>query len=388
MKYSGDLIKMRDRKWQQRITIFLGVFLSFGMVASVVLPLISTRMNLNQPQVQPTNTPAPTQPAPPDTSAINFDSTYLHPSGLFTAAIPSGYQLTNEFNTTGEAQVTMENSDALSVLEIRVIRPTEEVSLETAQGLGDQFTQEWLSASWRGYSPWSEDARRVEDDRLVMDFSLQSGGQNYVARQVAFTDGTWIYSLRVVSPSNASSAMQYVLSNEVDSFQTIERFVGSPLEWNGYFDDSQNHLIRFPGEWSVVDSGEGVPASVAGNNAQLRIETASAPIDSETAAQDYVAGLRSNISVLSVEAVEQFGNSGYRVAYSVPSVDGANQSGAVLILNDGEVAHIANLLLEDVADTDLNTVDVSAETTAQNLKDARSLLDTFSIFPDLDVANS
>lgn len=379
---------MRDRKWQQRITLFLGIFLSFGMVASVVLPLISTQMNLSQPQVQATRTPAPTQPAPPETSTINFDSTYLHPSGLFTAAIPSGYVLTNEFNTTGEAQVTMENTDALSVLEIRVIRPTADVSLETTQGLGDQFTQDWLSASWRGYSPWSEDARRVEDDKLIMDFSLASGGQDYVARQVAFTDGTWIYTMRVVSPSNASDAMRHVLDNEVDSFQTIERFVGSSLEWSGYFDDSVNHLIRFPGEWAVIDSGEGLPASVAGDTAQLRVETAMGTIDSETAAQDYVAGLRSNITVLSVEAVEQYGNSGYRVAYSLPNVDGANQSGAVLILNDGETAHIANLLLEDVADTDLNMVDVSAEETAQNLKDARELLGTFSIFPDLDVANS
>lgn len=379
---------MRDRKWQQRITIFLGVFLSFGMVASVVLPLISTQMDLNQAQVQPTTAPTPTQPAPPDTSTINFDSTYLHPSGLFTVAIPSSYELTNEFNTTGEAQVTMEDTDALSVLEIRVIRPTADVSLETTQDLGAQFTRDWLQASWRGYSPWSEDARRVEDDKLIMDFSLESGGQTYVARQVAFTDGTWIYTIRVVSPSNASSSMQYVLDNEVESFQTIERFVGSNLEWNGYFDDSVNHLIRFPGEWTVVDAGEGLPASVAGENAQMRVETVMGAIASEADAEAYVSALRSNLTVLSTEAVEQFGNSGFRVAYSLQNVDGDSQSGVVLILNDGETAHIANVLLEDVADVDLNTVDVASEETAQNLKDVRELLDTFSIFPDLDVANS
>lgn len=388
MKYFGELITMRDKKWQQRITVFLGVFLSFGMVASVILPLISTQLDLNQAQVQPTTAPLPTQPAPPDTSTITFDSTYLHPSGLFTAAIPSSYELTNEFNTTGEAQVTMEDTDALSVLEIRVIRPTDEVSLDNPQGLGAQFNRDWLNASWRGYSPWSEDARRVEDDKLIMDFSLASGGQDYVARQVAFTDGTWIYTIRVVAPSNASTAMQYVLDNEVESFQTIERFVGSDLEWNGYFDDSVNHLIRFPGEWSVVDSGEGLPASVAGANAQLRIETAMGAIASEADAEAYVTALRSNITIVSTEAVEQFGNSGFRVAYSLQNVDGDSQSGAVLILNDGETAHIANVLLEDVADADLNMVDVTLEETAQPLKDARELLDTFSIFPDLDVENS
>lgn len=94
---------MRDRKWQQRITLFLGIFLSFGMVASVVLPLLQNQITNSQGQVRPTSTPRPTQPAPPDTATITFDSTYLHPSGLFTAAIPSTYQLVSEFNSTGES---------------------------------------------------------------------------------------------------------------------------------------------------------------------------------------------------------------------------------------------------------------------------------------------
>ena len=128
---------MRDKKMQNRITLFLGIFLSFGMVAGLVSPLLLSQQNLNPAQTRPTNTPRPTQPAPPDVSTINFDQTYLHPSGLFTAAIPTNYLLSNEFNSSSEAQVTMENSAALSVLEIRVIRPTLEASLDSPQNLGE-----------------------------------------------------------------------------------------------------------------------------------------------------------------------------------------------------------------------------------------------------------
>ena len=376
---------MRDRKWQQRITIFLGIFLSFGMVASVVLPLLQNQITNSQAQIQPTRTPAPTQPAPPDTSTITFDTTYLHPSGLFTAAIPSTYQLVSEFNSTGEAQVTLENSAALSVMEIRVINPGDQVSLDSAQGLGAQFSSDWLRTSWNRYTTWQEDARRVEDDRLIMDFSLDRAGQEFVARQIAFTDGTWIYTIRVVAPSNATESMQYILNNEVESFEIIDRYVGESLEWDGYFDDSANHLLRFPGTWTIVDGVEGVPASVAGDNAQVRIETTDASIDSADAASAYVAGLRSNISVLSVEEVEQYGNSGYRVAYTQSSIDGANESGAVLIINGADTNHVVNLLLDGVSDVDLNTVDVSAEGTEQSLINARQTLDSFSLFPDLEI---
>ncbi|MGB7340516.1 MAG: hypothetical protein WBC91_16580 [Phototrophicaceae bacterium] len=378
---------MRDKKMQNRITLFLGIFLSFGMVAGLVSPLLLSQQNLNPAQTRPTNTPRPTQPAPPDVSTINFDQTYLHPSGLFTAAIPTNYLLSNEFNSSSEAQVTMENSAALSVLEIRVIRPTLEASLDSPQNLGEIFNTEWLRSSWSRYSSWSEDARRVEGEQLVIDFSLTRGGQDYAARQVAFTDGTWIYMIRVVAPSNASEVIQYVLENEVASFQPVERFVGSPLEWNGYFDDTSDHLVRFPGDWQVVDAVDGAPASIAGPNAQLRIETIDASIDTAEAAEAYVAGLRSNITVLSSEAVELDGNAGFRVAYTQSTVDGATQSGVVQFITVGDTTHVINVLLTDVADTDFNTVDVEAEGANLAIVDALSVLNTFSLFPALELGS-
>lgn len=376
-------MRNNNRKWQQRVTVFLGIFLSLSMVLGLITPFLTN--NSQHQQLQPTDVPVPTQPAPPDTANIHFDDTYLEPSGIFTAAIPSGYTVSREFNSTGESQVTMENPESLSILELRVIRPTAGTNLESASGLGEFFTREWLTPTWNRYSSWNEDARRVEEDKLIMDYSLKLGQQDYVARQIAFTDGTWIYSVRSIYPSNATEAMQYVLTNEVQSLQTIPRFVGAPLEWDGYYDHSDHHLIRVPDGWLVEDSADGAPASLMSDNARLRLETNATTIDSADAARTYVASLRSNAQVLSVEPVEQFDYSGFRVAYTVQTLDGESQSGLVLILNGTEQAHIANILLTDVADTDLNNVDLTAETTSQSIKDARAALDTFSIFPDLMV---
>jgi hypothetical protein len=381
---------MRDRKMQQRFTLFFGILLSFGMVAGLVLPFITQNLqNLGASAPQATDIPIPTAPAPPETTFIQFDQNYLHSSGLFTVAVPTGWTVSNEFSTASEAQVTMQNPSALSVLEVRVIEPNEAVTLDSVGNLGAQFTQDWLRSSWRQYSTWREDARYVEDEQLVIDFNLSRSGQEFVARQVAYTDGTWIYTIRVVMPSNASEVMQYVLENEIASLQTVERFLGTSLELNSYFDNTNKYMIRFPNTWTITDAADGVPASIAGDSILMRVETVAATMSTEDEASAYVASLRTGTQVLSVEAVEQFGLSGYRVAYVVPTLDGPTESGIALILNgEGGRAHIANIVLPAVQNTDLNTVDLEAEDTAQSIKDLRQALDTFSLFPEIELSST
>lgn len=378
---------MRDRTMQKRFIVGLGILLSFSMVISLILPLLSQSLPAAE-VASATDTPAPTVPAPPDTSTIQFEEQYLHSSGLFTAAVPTGWSVSpTSFSTEGEAQLTLQNPSALSVLEVRVLEPAEGVDLSDVNSLGTQFTDEWLRSSWRQYdsNTYDEDTRNVEDDQLIIDFSLSRSGQNYVARQIAYTDGTWIYAVRLVMPSNASETMRYVLENEVASIEPVERFKGEPLAWNAYFDNANKHVIRFPSTWAISDSADGVPASISGDSVQMRIETTTG-IDSSDAASGYVAGLRTGVEVQSVEEVEQYGLNGYRVAYLVPTLDGPTQSGVALILNDESgVAHVANALLLDSQDADLNTVDLESEETAQSIKDVREALDTFSLLPDIDV---
>jgi hypothetical protein len=158
------------------------------------------------------------------------------------------------------------------------------------------------------------------------------------------------------------------------------------MEWNAYFDETSDEFIRFPGTWAVVDQAPGTLASISGDNADLQVKVLDHAVDSEDAATDYVASLRSGIDVLSVTPVEQFGTPGFNVAYTVTTLDGASESGLVTILNGGEVAHAANLILTDVSDIDLNNVDITAEDTPQALKDAVTLMQSFSLMPELQLS--
>jgi hypothetical protein len=351
-----------------------------AMLSSTIMSIFN--INPQTPVAQPTPTAAPTVPAPPDTASISFDQTYVHPSGLFSVGVPTGWTPDTPINAPDETQTTMRNPSALSLLEIRIVRPVEGTTVASADDLNAFFNEDWLGSSWIEYSDWSESTRRIEGDRSIIDFNLSRSGQDYVARQVAYTDGTWIYAIRGVVPSNAASALVYLLDNLGSSLHVVDRFVGAPLDYDGYVSTSAGHLIRFSQAWTVTDAAEGAPASIAGAGTQLRVETLAAPVASAADAEAYVSGLRSGITVLSTKEVTQFDASGYQVAYSLANVDGGSESGAVLILNGENNAHVANVLLT-TAGTNLNDVDAAAEDTPQAVKDALSALASFSVFTDI-----
>lgn len=372
------------RKQQQRFVQYMGIFLAVIMGLSLLLPLLQS--NVAAPPAaapDPTATPRPTQPAPIENlEGISFEDTFLHRSGLFTAAVPTGWNVTRELNNTGEAVVTMNNPAQLSVIEARIIRPTADNPVETAEDLDGIFTEAYLRQSWNAYTSWQEDTREVEGDQHIINFSLGRSGQEFIARQVAFTDGTWVYALRVVTPTNASDDLLYVLDNELPTFQPVERYIGARIEFDAFYDEVSQHIIRYPNTWSVVDSAPGAPTSISGEGAQLRVETINAVIDSEDAASDYVAGLRSGTEVVSVQPVNQFGTDGFRVAYQRQTLDGAVESGAVALLQGDEQTHVANILLNDPT-----TVDLNSEDAATDFRDVVDTLDSFSLI-SLSLASS
>lgn len=370
---------MSDRTMQRRFTFIFGIVLAVAMGASLILPLLTQNIN-TAPTTPPTAVPEPTVPAPPDPANINYDQTYLHPSGLFTAPIPSGWTPSSNINTTAEAQVTMRNTDQQSVVEMRLIEPPEGVT--SADNLSALFDDAWLRASWREYSSWEEDAREVRDDRLILDFTLRRGAQEYIARQVAYTDGEWVYTVRVVTPPNASAALVTILDELASRFDAVDVFGQTPVEWSSYWDSETQHIIRYPGTWALTDAAPGLPASIEGSGVTLRVETQSGNVADEAAAEAWVNAWRADADIVSVEATEQGGLQGFRVAYSLPSFDGPDQSGAAVLLNGADdTLHVANLRLDE-AGVDLNAApedDLLAQ-------EAATVLNTFYVLPDLSVS--
>jgi hypothetical protein len=193
-----------------------------------------------------------------------------------------------------------------------------------------------------------------------------------LARQSSWTDGQWIYSVRVVTPETMVDLLKYVLDNETTTLKPNKQFVGIPFDWPGYFDQTTGYIIRYPGTWSVTDSGLGRPASISGPNAALRVEAQANAANDEAAARKWVEDTVPGSTIVSAKAVERAGAKGFQVAYSFTTPDGDKQSGAALLLNGPDAAlHIANLRL-NAADVDLNS-----DAAATNNADAVKVLSSF-----------
>ncbi len=355
-------------------------YVIFCIVMVVVLglsafaPLIPNNQN-TQTAVPPTPTEPPVIPTPiSDLSSLSFDNRVVSESGLFSVAVPTGWEVGSNVGTTNEAQMTQRNANANSVIETRVILPP--VPITDIAGVEAYFNDSWLQSSWRDYTTWNKSGDEVVGDNYIADFSLERTGTEFIGRQEAWTDGTWLYMVRVVTPTNASDMLIYILNGVKQSLTPNTQFVGSPFDWKSYFDTTYKYLIRFPQTWAVTDSASGKPTSLAGDGATIRVETIAAIVADADAAQAWVETTY-GATVTSVEPVERFGNTGFAVAYQVPNVDGGTSSGYAVLLANGDQVSVADLRLP-AANVDLNIIAADSQYSSW-----KAILDTFGIFPDI-----
>lgn len=362
-------------------TLVIGIVMTIAMVASTILPLLTGNSGYGGApvEIEPTAIPEPTLPPPPDTAQINFDDTYLHPSGLFTMGVPTGWTPTVEDTKDDEIRVSLGNSNALSVIETRIVNPQEEVA--DGEALSDFFSDTWLGQTWRDYQSWEETDRTItEDGRVVIDFNLTRTRANYIARQESWVEDGEIYSVRVVTAENAPEELKFILDGVIDNVQRVEEYAESPFGWTGYFDDADNHMIRFPNTWSVTDAEDGLPATIVGDDVTMLVETADVALASEADAIDWIENWRSGVEALTVEPVEIDGVDGYEVSYKRSTLDGAPESGLAILLNGSDNRlHIANARISET-DVDLQTVTADEYPLV-------SVLESFRLFPELDVTS-
>jgi hypothetical protein len=333
----------------KRFTYIFGVMMVGIMGLSLILPAISSNLpQTTAPQTQPTA--LPTFPPPLEPAQIVFDDVYMHPSGLFMVSNPDGWTPSQPQTSGQSVRAVFTNGDAKSVIQVDVDQASSteaEAGPLTLDDVDARYNATWLGDSWRSYSSWSEsDRERTDDDRLLIDFELTLANQGYVSRQEAWTDGEWIYSVRVVTPENATDMLVYLLDQVAESLEPQKQFAGIPFSWTAYIDQQDTHIIRYPASWTLEDGAPGRPTSISGSlSTALRVEAeADTVIDSEAAARAWVESQRAGNSILSVEAVERDGSQGYSVAYSARTVDGDSESGLALLLNGpDEKLHVANM---------------------------------------------
>lgn len=341
----------------RRASIALGVFMTIVLIAGAILPLLG--QNTTSVATLPPPTPAPTATLPPpitDFSNITFEKAYLHPTGLFAVSQPQGWVASNPTQTASQAQVNFINNAALSVIDVYVEKPA--VAPVLSEELSARFTEDVLDASWANFSNWSETNRRMDGDRLLIDFAIALQGQQYVARQIVTTDGEWIYVTRVLAPNNATGVITYLMENMPTTFVPFKQFDNTPFDWQSYFDHQDNHAIRFPQSWTVGDSAPGRLASISGiNGERLRVQGFDGvSVEDEAAARAWVESERAGATVLSVEPTTRGELNGFSVAYAFADADGEPQSGLAVLLNGADgVLHTANLYFT-ANNVDLNTV--------------------------------
>lgn len=335
---------MQQQNSARRASIYLGVFMAVVLVGSALLQLLGNDQRTAAPAEQATATLVPTFPPPLDVAVLDFSQVYLHPSGLYALAQPTGFASVSPSTTANIAQVNMVNNDSLMVVDAFV----EDASGQglTSASLSDRFTQQVLDQSWARFNDWTETNRRVENDQLIIDFQVTLQNQTYAARQKAWTDGDWVYAVRVLAPSNATQSLTALLDQVVASVQPFKQFAGTPFIWQAYYDQPANHIIRHPQAWRVTDSAPGRPATITGNQGEtLRVESrAGTSVADAEAAAAFAQTLRSGATILSTLPVERGDLTGFNVAYSTTSADGEPESGLVTLLNGADnLLHIANL---------------------------------------------
>lgn len=368
-------------KTTKRFTVVIGIIMSVAMVGSLILPLLSGQVaqgDFGADAQEPTPIPEPTFPPPPDTSAINFDATVLHPSGLFTVAAPTGWTPASNSNTADELRVGLSNGAAQSIVEARIIK--NHAGISDAQALSDYFDRDWLQESWREYWSWDETSRKITDDeRLVIDFNLTRSRVYYIARQESWLQDGDIYSARVLTPENAPRELKFLLAGFAQNIRRLGAYTGAPFDWNAYFDNLDKHIIRYPSDWQLTDAAPGVPATIEGDAVTVVVETRDVALASADEARDWLEQWRGGLVAQTVEAVDVGGAPGFRASYQIQTLDGATDSGLAIMLNgfDNRL-HVANARLGD-RDLDLLQVDAANYPIV-------AVIDSFRLMPELDVS--
>ncbi|GAB4326631.1 MAG: hypothetical protein Kow00117_13910 [Phototrophicales bacterium] len=371
----------QQNKTLQRLTYAFGIFMALVLFLPTLLQGIAPRQTVQQ---QAENTPVPTAVPLPDPltdfSGITFDEQYLHPSGLFTVDLPNGWTSTTTVNNRTQAQVTLNNGDLLSVVEVYIQQPAEPIT--SVEDLSAYFTSAVLASSWSRYRNPRELPRTLEEDRVIIDFVMEQNGVNYRAKHVATFDDQYIYVTRIVVPENQEALLFWLADEMPKHVHLLEQFADAPMGWIATFDQDTSFVFRHPNTWSQLTGGRGqIYSFTTPENAGVQISvTPDASIASEDEAIAYVSARHADAEILSVQAVERVGATGFAVAYGFTDFDGAPQSGYAVLLN-GETGHLYTAIAEiPQGGVDLNDVEARG-----SFVDLGSAMDSFGLLLGLNL---
>ena len=331
------------------------------------------------PTLTPSRTPTPqaTFPPPPSAEDLSFDTLYLHPTNMFAIGQPVGFAQVSPSQTASLAQVNLVNPNVQAVIDAYVQDPQEPM---TTEGLSGFFSQDVLDSTWDYFTSWDETGRETSATDLTIDFVVRYQQQEYIVRQRAWTDGAWIYSVRVLTPSNAREYRNAVLDGAVRSMMGFTQFAGTPMNWVAYYDPASGMVIRYPQSWPVTAGGPGYLTTMSSpDGALLHVETRSTEaVDSRAEAETVLREIDPNAAIKTATNVTKGGTDtsvavrGWQFTYTT-SADGEVQRGITEVVTgpDGTV-YVA--MLKAPAD----------EATAST--EYEQIMNTFGVLPPLNLS--
>jgi len=386
-------------KRNRSATIMLYV-LSFMMIASLFTGFISNwaQQRAAQREIEAAQrpTPVPTFLPPLDPVTISYSRRVLQGNGLFSILVPEPPDWV-EISSTYEdpfrrGRIFMR--DDQHVIDAFVEEPTAPIT--DLEGLSQFFNSGTLNVSWRSYSAWKETNRILDTEQnlLVIDFEVTANNRTFVSRQISWLSEPYVNTVRVITPDNATDLLINMLDNLVPSLVTYTDLAQIPTSWKVYYDETHQHLIRYPSTWNVTDSADGAPATIEGEDAILRVERVEGAFADEADFTAYVETLPYFSSIQSVQNPEYpDGVAATSVTYLTQDADGNVGSGNALFVNYAEGWHLANLVMPNV-EIDLHTELAEPASDAPQADQDRytqystwnRLLDTFSYLADVDLA--
>lgn len=365
---------------QYLITAGLGLMITIILIVTAIFPQSdndNSSSDSGDTADSLVNTPEPTSliaPTPesgiPQITALD---PHLNSTGLFQFFQPGDdwYLERDDYNSDYRRASTVYISPSrLSVIHVFVEIGT---SYPTLQAVSDNvFTDVYFASEWGQYKSWRYTKREVTDSLITIEFALEDDRNEllkYIARQISWLEGSWLYTIRIVVPNNNPVLLDRLFELTAPTLIGYQNIGVFPLlGWQQFSDQSQRMMIKLQEVWTQTSGSPGRPITYQGatltEGYQVTIQRIPGqPLASLEAAQTWLSNFREGISIIEGRPTVQAFAQGYWFSYTYQTIEGDPMSAAAALLNDPE----GNLYVAELRAPERDVNFLAADLTEQHL---------------------
>lgn len=289
---------------------------------------------------------------------VTVSGTYVHPTGIFSLPLVSGWELPGESPEESvaaspdqpitRAGATFINVNAASVVHT-FVEDDPARNLISFEAMDAYYTADQVGAAWSQYNGgWREMNRRASDDSLIIDTEMTHEGLVYLGRQITRLQDRWLIVLRIVVPNNNPLLLERLQAVYAPQYHLWQTSLNAPLFWRTLSDTVSGYLIRYPADWRQEDGRHGAPYTLSGRLAErdYRLLTRAIPnrqATDEAAARAWVAETYPRAAIQTVQSEVRGAFTGYTLSFLAPDPDGNQRSLTATLINGKGALYVAVL---------------------------------------------